>query len=120
MTELLPEFSSSAYLPDTQLSRPKRIPLLREDHTTTPAAKSCGGLLVNLHFTAQAPQGDATLLHQCPAPAYLITSSACIRSVGGNVIPRAFAVLRLSTSSNLMGCSTGRSAGLAPFRILST
>jgi hypothetical protein len=28
--------------------------------------------------------------------------------------------LRLMTSSNLVGCSTGRSAGLAPLRILST
>ena len=32
----------------------------------------------------------------------------------------AWAVLRLMTSSNFVGCSTGRSAGLAPFRILST
>ena len=30
------------------------------------------------------------------------------------------AVLRLMTSSNLVGCWTGRSAGLAPFRILAT
>jgi hypothetical protein len=29
------------------------------------------------------------------------------------------AVFRLTTSSNLVGCSTGRSAGLAPLRILS-
>src|SRR5262249_51200919 len=29
-----------------------------------------------------------------------------------------FAVLRLIASSNLVGCHTGRSAGLAPFRIL--
>jgi hypothetical protein len=28
--------------------------------------------------------------------------------------------LRLITSSNLVGCSTGRSAGLAPRKILST
>src|SRR5207253_1833377 len=34
----------------------------------------------------------------------------------GIVRPSAFAVLRLMTSSNLVGCSTGRSAGLAPFR----
>jgi hypothetical protein len=34
--------------------------------------------------------------------------------------PRVFAVLALMTSSNLVGCSTGRSAGLAPVRILST
>ncbi len=36
------------------------------------------------------------------------------------VRPSALAVLRLMTSSNFVGCSTGRSAGLAPFRILST
>ena len=34
--------------------------------------------------------------------------------------PRACAVLRLMTSSNFVDCSTGKSAGLAPFRILST
>ena len=31
----------------------------------------------------------------------------------------ALAVLRLITSSNLVGCSTGSSAGLAPLKILS-
>ncbi len=36
------------------------------------------------------------------------------------IVRRAFAVLRLMTSSNFVGCSTGRSAGLAPLRILST
>jgi hypothetical protein len=36
------------------------------------------------------------------------------------VRPRASAVLRLMTNSNFVGYSTGRSAGLAPFRILST
>jgi hypothetical protein len=43
-----------------------------------------------------------------------------MRRDGGSVRPRAWAVLRLITSANRMGCSTGRSAGLAPFRILST
>src|SRR5262249_33708035 len=33
--------------------------------------------------------------------------------------PSAFAVRMLTTSSNLVGCSTGRSAGFAPRRILS-
>ena len=51
---------------------------------------------------------------------YSITSSAPISSDCGIVRPRAFAVLRLMTSSNLVGCSTGRSEGLAPLRILST
>src|SRR6516225_7407562 len=36
------------------------------------------------------------------------------------VRPRAFAVFRLITSSNFVGCSMGRSEGFAPFRILST
>src|SRR5215469_2273004 len=49
-----------------------------------------------------------------------ITSSARVSSDGGIVRPRALAVLRLITSSNFVGCSTGRSAGLAPFSILST
>ena len=41
-----------------------------------------------------------------------ITSSARASSEGGTVRPSAFAVLRLITSSNLVGCSTGKSAGL--------
>src|SRR5215467_11159826 len=50
---------------------------------------------------------------------YRITSSARASSDGGIVRPSALAVLRLMTSSNVVGCSTGRSLGLAP-RILST
>ena len=49
-----------------------------------------------------------------------ITSSARNRNVSGIVRPSAFAVVRLTISSNLVGCSTGRSAGFAPCRILST
>ena len=51
---------------------------------------------------------------------YSITSSARASTEGGIVRPRALAVLRLITKSNLDGCSTGKSAGLAPFNILST
>src|SRR5215471_6395063 len=53
-------------------------------------------------------------------PTHSMTSSARARSDGGIVRPRALAVLRLITSSNLLGCSIGTSAGLAPLRILST
>ena len=49
-----------------------------------------------------------------------ITSSACSSSDCGIVIPSALAVFRLIASTNFVGCSTGRSAGLAPFRIRST
>ena len=51
---------------------------------------------------------------------YRITLSAWMRIDGGIVRPRALAVLRLTTNSNFAGCSTGRPAGLAPLRILST
>ena len=51
---------------------------------------------------------------------HLITRSARARTFGRIVRPICFAVFRLITNSNLVGCSTGRSAGLAPFRILST
>src|SRR5947209_14500373 len=40
---------------------------------------------------------------------YSITSSARASSVGGTSRPSALAVLRLMTSSNFVGCSTGRS-----------
>jgi hypothetical protein len=50
---------------------------------------------------------------------YSITASARARSVGGSVSPSAWAVLTLMTSSNFVGCSTGRSPALAPLRILS-
>jgi CheY-like chemotaxis protein len=46
-----------------------------------------------------------------------ITSSAIASTPGGMVSPSALAVFRLMTSSNLVGCKTGRSAGLSPLRI---
>ena len=49
-----------------------------------------------------------------------ISSVACMRSALGMVMPRALAVLRFITRKNLVGCKTGRSAGLAPLRILPT
>jgi len=54
------------------------------------------------------------------SPAQRITSSAWKRSVGGSVRPSALAVFRLMTSSYFVGISTGKSAGLAPFRMRST
>src|SRR5262249_43379212 len=55
-----------------------------------------------------------------PSIHYWMTSSARPSTDGGIVRPRALAVLRLMTNSNFVGCSTGKSAGLAPLRILST
>ena len=53
-------------------------------------------------------------------PLHSITSSAMASSVCGTVRPRAFAVLRLMTSSNLVGNWTGKSAGFSPLRMRST
>src|SRR5690349_14856760 len=55
-----------------------------------------------------------------PSRAYRITRCARASTLGGIVRAICLAVLRLITSSNLVGCSTGKSAGLAPLRILST
>jgi hypothetical protein len=49
---------------------------------------------------------------------YSITWSARTSTDCGTVSPSAFAVLRLMTNSNFVGCSMGRSAGLAPFQNL--
>ena len=50
---------------------------------------------------------------------HLITLSGT-STFGGIVRPICLAAFRLIISSNFVGCSTGRSAGLAPFKILST
>ena len=55
-----------------------------------------------------------------PPPDHSITSSAATSNLSGTVSPSAFAVLRLMTSSNLVGACTGRSPGFAPLRIRST
>ena len=49
---------------------------------------------------------------------YSITLSARARKDSGMVSPSALAVFRLTTRSNLVGCSTGRSSGLMPRRTL--
>src|SRR5262245_21856556 len=49
----------------------------------------------------------------------MITSARC-RKVSATVKPSALAVLRLMTSSNLVGCSIGMSVGNPPCNILVT
>jgi GNAT superfamily N-acetyltransferase len=50
-------------------------------------------------------------------PLHSITSSAVNCSLAGTSRPSALAVFRLITISNLVGCSTGKSAGFSPLRI---
>ncbi len=54
------------------------------------------------------------------APRHSITRSACVSSSAEIINPSALAVLRLTTSSSLVGCSTGTSPAFAPSRILAT
>src|SRR5262245_11714622 len=56
----------------------------------------------------------------CIASHHSNTSSARTRTDGGIAIPNALAVLAFTASSNLVGCSTGRSAGFMPLRTLTT
>jgi hypothetical protein len=51
------------------------------------------------------PKADK--VHCIKIVCYSITSSAVASSVGGTVSPSALAVLRLITSSNLVGCAPG-------------
>lgn len=51
---------------------------------------------------------------------YSITSSARSRMDVGTDTPIALAVFKLSANSKLVGCSSGRSDGLAPLRSLAT
>jgi hypothetical protein len=60
------------------------------------------------------------LMRRSKLQSYSITSSARARSAVGNVRPIALAVLRLITSSYLVGTCTGRSAGFSPLRMRST
>ena len=76
-----------------------------------PKADMCGAL-------ALCPLCAKSGLMQCSKKVrHSITSSAICWRCTGTVRPRVLAVLRLSTNSNLVGCSTGRSAGFVPLSI---
>jgi hypothetical protein len=51
-------------------------------------------------------------------PLYSITPSAVASSLSGTVRPSIWAVVRLTTSSKLVACTTGRSSAPAPLRIM--
>jgi hypothetical protein len=62
----------------------------------------------------------ATLIGEADGRTYSITLSAMASRTGGTVTPSVLAVRRLMTISNLVGCSTGRSAGFSPLRMRPT
>ena len=66
----------------------------------------------------EVPQPDScTAANDVRGNAYSITSSARASSLSGTVRPSIVAVWELMTSSNLLDCTTGKSAGLAPLRM---
>src|ERR1700730_17041764 len=104
--------------------------------STTAALIRCGAKVrtrseVQRTWGERAGCGDATRLTRtgsgvCIAAIeddclifYSITSSARTRIAGEMVTPIASAVFMLRINSNLVGCSTGRSATFAPFAIVS-
>jgi len=71
-----------------------------------------------VHEVREGPQAAAGSSSKIPN--YSITSSARTSSVEGTSMSSALAVIKLMTNSNLVGCSTGRSEGFDPRKILST
>ena len=67
-------------------------------------------------------RGWPTSISEMPTPQlpHWSTSSARMSTDCGIVKPRALAVVRLMTNSNVVGRSMGSSAGFVPLRILST
>jgi hypothetical protein len=56
----------------------------------------------------------------CGWRTHSITSSTSASNLSGTFRPSVLAVLRLMSNSNLVGCTTGRSDGTAPLRIVPT
>src|SRR5262245_51353743 len=73
-----------------------------------------------LRTRRERPCGRAAEKADEVAPVHSITSSAVICMISGTVRPSAFAVLRLTASSNFTVCWTGRSAGCSPLSIRPT
>ena len=90
-------------------------------------AAEIGGRWSDRLLAGKLSSGDFGLLQQyLPKAAvsncskeqlYSITSSASASRLSGIDRPSALAVLRLMTNSNLVGCTTGKSAGFSPLRI---
>ena len=114
----------ATFLPSTNPAsfRPCRNALTRY-------AKPAAGVLLRnsdhrhrrlLRARRQRPSRRAAEQRDERAASHSITSSARASRVGGISRPSALAVLRLITSSYLVGACTGRSAGFSPLRMRST
>src|SRR5262245_4473397 len=78
----------------------------------------CGVALGDRGGAPTACQGkDAREQRDELAPSHSITSSAVASKDAGMVRPSILAVEALMTNSNLLDCTTGKSAGFAPLRM---
>src|SRR5215813_2171203 len=77
--------------------------------------KPCPTLAIARSWLGSSRRKRTAIHSECRC--YSMTSSARARIEDGTVRPSALAVWRLTTSSNVVGCWTRRSAGLAPARI---
>src|SRR5262245_32577436 len=73
-----------------------------------------------LRVSCERPRRRAAEQRDELAPPHSITSSAVNKRFGGIVRPRALAVLRLITSSYLVGSWKGRSPAFSPRKMRST
>ena len=86
----------------------------------TPSQSIAVSASVGLLQTVLRVKPDIPRSSSANASPYLMTLSALTSTFCGMVRPIFFAAFKLITRSNFAACSTGRSAGFAPFKILST
>ena len=87
-----------------------------EHASSTSALAPIATVLLQHSNRRSGPQPDVS--NHSKRSLYSMTSLASARSFGGILSPIAFAAFRLTTSSILVGCNTGKSADLEPLRIL--
>src|SRR5262249_48683539 len=123
--------SSSSHLPlmpNSNIIKPVTLPPGRARLSTKPAPTGSGVPVNTIGTVRVACSSDGTTAPptaRMTSGASATNSDACLRKSSGSPAPQrfspmAFAVVRLMTKSNLVGCSTGISAGFAPRKILST
>src|SRR6516225_6540077 len=93
-----------------------------QDHGSTIADRGCAPQQKRPAHVRFGCLAMSALCHLLPYAAhkshfYSITSSASNCSALGTSRPSNLAACALMTNSNLVDCTTGRSAGFAPFRI---
>ena len=107
-------------LPNEAISRSMTLPRALALCAVSPKTKLDGREIDRSKPLLASGNADHALILAARTNTHSITSSAIEVIKGGIVKPSALAVFPLIKNSNLVGCSTGKSDGLAPFKILAT